>query len=557
MVSLTKKKVRGQTYWYLLECRRVNGKPRITWQKYLGTADRVLELISRAEGTGGPLEVDVANFGPAPLLALARELRIVETIDSLVPKREQGYSVGEHMLIAAINRCIAPCSKLQIRRWFDDTVIPMVLGKKEGLSSQDYWNQFDRLDDQLLYGIQAAISRRAVERFGISLDFLYYDPTNFSTYIQSHDDRGNLIPQRGKAKDCRTDLRLIGIALLCSRDHGIPLLHRTYPGNGSDYPLFREEIGHIHRWLATLDKTAADVTLVFDKGNNSISALKMLEEGNLHYVGSLRPSYGRELLTVPLSSFSRCYGEGDGATLTYRLKRRTYGREMTIVVTYNRRLELHLHARLEDMLQSAERKVTEWVRRVNAGKRGRNSYLSDRPVSQARAKVRNLLGRMSKYYTWRVRRPAGGPLHVMLHRREREIERRTQGFGRTIIFTDRHSWSDEDIVRAYRSKALIEDEFRRLKDTSYLSDTPQYHWTDSKIKCHQLICFIALQLMAILQRQLNRTGHNVTIDELAYALQQWFQVIQLYPGGRTERRLRPMSPVQEALHRELHLESYV
>ena len=167
MVSLTKKKVRGQTYWYLLECRRVNGKPRITWQKYLGTADRVLELISRAEGTGGPLEVDVANFGPAPLLALARELRIVETIDSLVPKREQGYSVGEHMLIAAINRCIAPCSKLQIRRWFDDTVIPMVLGKKEGLSSQDYWNQFDRLDDQLLYGIQAAISRRAVERFGI------------------------------------------------------------------------------------------------------------------------------------------------------------------------------------------------------------------------------------------------------------------------------------------------------------------------------------------------------------------------------------------------------
>ena len=145
----------------------------------------------------------------------------------------------------------------------------------------------------------------------------------------------------------------------------------------------------------------------------------------------------------------------------------------------------------------------------------------------------------------------------MLHRREREIERRTQGFGRTIIFTDRHSWSDEDIVRAYRSKALIEDEFRRLKDTSYLSDTPQYHWTDSKIKCHQLICFIALQLMAILQRQLHRTGHNVTIDELAYALQQWFQVIQLYPGGRTERRLRPMSPVQEALHRELYLESYI
>ena len=45
------------------------------------------------------------------------------------------------------NRCIAPCSKPQIRRWFDDTIISVVLGKKEVLSSQDYWNQFDRLDD--------------------------------------------------------------------------------------------------------------------------------------------------------------------------------------------------------------------------------------------------------------------------------------------------------------------------------------------------------------------------------------------------------------------------
>ena len=111
-------------------------------------------------------------------------------------------------------------------------------------------------------------------------------------------------------------------------------------------------------------------------------------------------------------------------------------------------------------------------------------------------------------------------------------------------------------MRAYRSKAVIEEGFRRLQDTAYLSDTPQYHWTDSKIKGHQLICFLALQLLTILQRQLHRTGPAVTIDELTHALQRWFQVIQLYPGGKIERRLRPMSPVQETLHKELHLEVY-
>ncbi|MGI0155208.1 MAG: IS1634 family transposase, partial [Thermoplasmata archaeon] len=95
MVSLTRKKVRRQAYWYLQECQRVRGKPRITWQKYLGTPNRIRELLERAEKGGGPLEVDVADFGPAPLLAIARELRVVETIDALVPKRDQGFSVGE------------------------------------------------------------------------------------------------------------------------------------------------------------------------------------------------------------------------------------------------------------------------------------------------------------------------------------------------------------------------------------------------------------------------------------------------------------------------------
>jgi transposase len=110
-------------------------------------------------------------------------------------------------------------------------------------------------------------------------------------------------------------------------------------------------------------------------------------------------------------------------------------------------------------------------------------------------------------------------------RDDEAIKRRARAFGRTIIFTDRHNWGDEAIVRAYRSKAVIEDNLRRLKDTSYLSDTPQFHWTDSKIKTHQLICHLALQMMGLLQRQLRRTGHDLTIDELAEELQRWYQVV--------------------------------
>ena len=35
MASLTKKIIKGRAYYYLRECQRVNGKPKIIWQKYL------------------------------------------------------------------------------------------------------------------------------------------------------------------------------------------------------------------------------------------------------------------------------------------------------------------------------------------------------------------------------------------------------------------------------------------------------------------------------------------------------------------------------------------
>ena len=555
MVSLVRRRVRRQRYWYLVESGRVRGKPRIVWQRYLGTADRIRSLLEDAERSGGAIEVDVADFGAAALLAIARELEVVETIDRLVPKRDQGYSVGEHLLIAAINRCLAPCSKLQIRRWFDETILPRILGKKEGLSSQDYWNHLDRLDDRLLEAIQFELSRRAVERFGLGLEFLYYDPTNFSTHIQAHDDRGNEIPERGPAKDQRTDLRLIGLALLASRDHGVPLLHRTFPGNQSEYPLFREEVPRIRRWLEALGKDPREVTLVFDKGNNSEPGLDLVEEAKFHYVGSLRPSLNRDLMELPLSRFRHCYGEGETATRTYREKRTAYGREVTVVVTFNRQLQEHLEATLEDILVTAEERLRAWATAL-AEDQATGRSRGRRTLATCKNRVRKLLGHSEPLFRWSVTRKGRGPFEVRWERSEAKIRRRSLGFGRTVIYTDRHEWGDEEIVRAYRSKAIIEEEFRRLKDPSYLSDTPQYHWTDSKIKGHQLICFLALQWMTLLQRQLHRTGHAISIDELAHGLQRWFQVIELYPGGKVERRLRPMSPVQETLHRELHLEAY-
>ncbi len=41
MVHLHKKTIKGYAYWYLREIQRKNGKPRVIWQKDLGTVEKI------------------------------------------------------------------------------------------------------------------------------------------------------------------------------------------------------------------------------------------------------------------------------------------------------------------------------------------------------------------------------------------------------------------------------------------------------------------------------------------------------------------------------------
>ena len=62
MASLVAKKKGNQLYYYVVESARVEGKPRIVHQAYLGTADKVAALVKD-------------RTAPVPLSAASRILR--------------------------------------------------------------------------------------------------------------------------------------------------------------------------------------------------------------------------------------------------------------------------------------------------------------------------------------------------------------------------------------------------------------------------------------------------------------------------------------------------
>jgi hypothetical protein len=58
---------------------------------------------------------------------------------------------------------------------------------------------------------------------------------NFATFIATANGKAP-IAQRGKAKQKRSDLRLVGLGLVVTRDGGIPLTWHAYPATNPTSP---------------------------------------------------------------------------------------------------------------------------------------------------------------------------------------------------------------------------------------------------------------------------------------------------------------------------------
>jgi hypothetical protein len=199
MASLTKKIVRGRPYYYLRECQRVNGKPKVVSTIYLGSADNIRDRLLRPK----PVEVAVQEFGgSAATFSMAQALDVVATIDRHVPKRvSQAPSVGHYLLLAALNRCLAPTSKSGIAYWYSQTGLRRWLPfTSSQLSSQRFWDNMERVSPEQIAAIEQDLAQTAVSRFGLDLRCLVFDATNFFTFLDSFNLRAKL-PQRGHSKE--------------------------------------------------------------------------------------------------------------------------------------------------------------------------------------------------------------------------------------------------------------------------------------------------------------------------------------------------------------------
>src|SRR5664279_42562 len=86
MASIVGKRQGNATYYYLVESARVDGKPRIVSQQYLGSAAEVMTKLSDAPA-GEPVRTQHKDFGDlAAVWSVMQRLNVAGVIDAVVPR---------------------------------------------------------------------------------------------------------------------------------------------------------------------------------------------------------------------------------------------------------------------------------------------------------------------------------------------------------------------------------------------------------------------------------------------------------------------------------------
>ena len=528
MAGLIKQMVNGKPYYYVIETKRVNGQPRVVSKKYLGKLDDIVRKVTQPPQ---PSTVKSREFGlTAALLTIADKLGFVKLVDDVIVKRNQGATVGQYMLVAAFNRCSAPTSKSKIGEWYEWTILPRIqMIDPKYLTSQRFWDNMDLITPEEVMELQVALAKKVVELYQVDLRVLLYDATNFFTYIDTNNTC--TLPQRGHNKQKRNDLRQIGLALMVSREGGIPLFFDAYQGNESDPVEFDRFIRELIKRFNDIFADCDDLTIVCDKGNNSKKNLAMVDKGPFHFVASLSPSHLKKVLDVPLDEYQDCQNDRLRGEKYYITKDKVFGTERTVVSVYNPALlEGQLQgiynnlAKTQKVLNLLQEKLVVWK---NANRKGKRPTADSVDKQVKRILIRQHMKTLIHYTVQDVDNKWVDLQYSVDEQAFDELK--NTYLGKTILFTDRDDWQAEEIILTYRDQYKIEQSFRQMKDPSWVSWDPLLHWTDQKIQVHAFYCFTALLMSALLRKELQNTKISMSLSRVFEKLSKIQEVTIEYP----------------------------
>lgn len=484
-------------------------------QAVLGPADPppVADLgLVRAIGT--------QRVGDVGALAwVAEQLDLIGLIDRACGQNgpEDGPTIGEMVVAVAVQRACAPGAKRHLAAFLESCLPRVSCLPASAFTGQAFHRLAGQVTEEQLEQAQIEIARAAVERFELSVSVLAFDTTNFDTHIAT--TTAGELARRGHAKSKRRDLRVVGLATLVSETGHVPLLHRTYPGNGSDQTVLAScmnALGKLHDVLDSAEQRTRPAcrTVVRDGGSWSEQLELNFDAAGYYTLISLPLSHGASALALEHAArrgVMKRLGGKLSEVRAARLRTRVGELDRTLVVVESQELLRGQKRGIAAALLKAKEELRKLERQAVSGRIKREAL---------EIRVQNALRRehLAEFVVAEIKQQ-GQRVSLEWHvdaARRRVLERTR--LGRRVLCTDRHVWSTGRIVSAFRGQWNVEELFRRAKKGGVAPWGPSHQWSDNSLRLHTFATVIGLELVSLarlaLGTQRSARGMMRTLSEI-------------------------------------------
>lgn len=447
----------GKTYLAEVESVRVGDKVKQRFIRYIGKeADGETILACSVSES----EIDSVKLsGPLMVLhSMATKIGL--------PKMLGRYS--NEILAMVYAHCLDYKSLNHMEKWFKRTDLSLILNLNE-LTQKKLVNALDSIESFDLMSMQQKIFSQVNHSFDLTSSGVIYDVTN--TYFHGNKCK---IAKLGHDKEKRKGFPLVQIGLAVTQNHGIPIFHKTFPGNIHDARTFLDVSNDLVKFgivkgVAVMDRGVSSSentrflkekkwkVLCGLKNNNTIKKL-LREDGDLQNIVQMK--HRIQLNKTIFYCKEKVFKHGH---ITGKL-----------IICYNKRKAQEKEESRFDEIEAAKKRLTKGA---------------------------TIKPELQKYF--------GKDGRILMSK----LNKAGEFDGVSFIFTTT-KLSLKNIVKAYFDKDVVEKSFQALKGVIRIR--PIRHWLYNRVEAHIFICYLACLLLSILKTRVNDLdmSFQIALDEL-------------------------------------------
>ena len=496
------------------------------------------------------VSVHVERLDHLGLIAcMIKDFGLIRMIDArLVPDEQEEITPGEAVAGMILNGLGFANRPLSLTPQFF-TNKPLDLLFRPGVRAEMF-NRFKlgrTLDAIHAYGCDLLLSELALAGCAqehIEQRFHHLDTTSFSlsgTYVPESDEHAIHITH-GYAKDHRPDLKQVVLDLLVSQDGGVPLVSKSWDGNTSDTPIFKERAEALMAAFArapTPRYLVADAKLYTEDTAPTLARLGFITRipGTLKLVSQVitqalqEDRWHRLDETTRYDSLELCHYGMAQRWLVVSSQAAMERAEASITKAQQREGDaiakqlLHLHAKRFATPEAAQAalqalsNVWRYHQLVTSQVTEHKRYAGKgRPTPTSSLKA----------IEWQI--------HAQVRPAQEVIEAHKQRHACFVIGTNIPAChvSDAEVIRAYKAQSGVEGGFRFLKDPLFFVSS-LFVKKPSRIQGLLMVMTLALLVYSLTQRRLrqqlakrNETLPNQIHQPTARPTLRW--VFQLLEG---------------------------